>query len=347
MELYTFCKQKAKDMLKIGNRATCFVLEGHPCYTIGEKERKRGNVMGDCTLIVNPSSGGEKAPEYLEQMTEQLRKLFGQINVKETEKQGDAIRFAYESANQGHQAVFCMGGDGTVNETINGLAAAGGKAAFGFIPLGTVNDLARAISIPLDPVEAIRMLGSAVLVDLDIGKVNDRHFVSNVAAGAIPEAVGAVSIEKKTKYGPLAYFIEGGKALADQTVHRFRITVDGETFTQESPLLLIALTNSLASFESFMPEAQVDDGKMRLVVLKESSLLDSLTLLAQVLRGEIKASESVIYRSFKRATIGLEDGDSLITNVDGDEGPAFPLEIAILPSFLKVYAPAPLHEQRG
>ncbi|MPN14522.1 Diacylglycerol kinase [bioreactor metagenome] len=183
-------------------------------------------------------------------------------------------------------------------------------------------------------------MGDAALVDLDIGKVNDRYFVSNVAAGAIPEAVEEVSVEQKTKYGPLAYFMEAGKALTSQTMHQFRFTVDGETFTQESPLVLIALTNSIASFENFMPQAKVDDGKMRMVVFKEFNLLDSLRLLPQLIMGEIRNSDTVIYMSFEQATITLEDGDSLITNVDGDEGPAFPLEIEILPSFIKVYGPA-------
>lgn len=296
--------------------------------------------MGICTLIVNPSSGGEKAPGYLDLMKAQLSKMFEEVTVKETEKQGDAMQFAHEAANKGHEAVFCMGGDGTVNETVNGLASAGKNVSFGFVPLGTVNDLARAVGIPLEPEQAIEMLGSASFVNLDIGKVNDRYFVSNVAAGAIPEAVEEVSVEQKTKYGPLAYFIEGGKALANQKMHRFRFMVDGEEFSQESPLILIALTNSIASFESFMPQAKINDGKMRMVVFKEFNLLDSLKLLPQLIRGEIKNSDTVIYKSFKHATIAVADGENLITNVDGDEGPAFPLEIGILPSFIKVYAPA-------
>lgn len=296
--------------------------------------------MGSCTLIVNPSSGGEKAPGYLGLMKAQLSKMFEEVTVKETGKQDDAKQFAHEAAMLGHEAVFCMGGDGTVNETINGLAAAGKNVSFGFVPMGTVNDLARAVGIPLEPEQAIGMLSNAALIDLDIGKVNDRYFVSNVAAGAIPEAVEEVSVEQKTKYGPLAYFLEGGKALANQELHRFRFMVDGEAFTQESPLILIALTNSIASFESFMPQAKVDDGKMRMVVFKEFNLLDSLKLLPQLIRGEIKTSDTVIYKSFTHATIAVADGEKLITNVDGDKGPTFPLEIEILPSFIKVYAPA-------
>jgi len=295
--------------------------------------------MKICTLIINPTSGAEKAKEYEQKMTQQLHVLFDKVVVKKTKKAGDAKEFSLEAAESGHAAVFCMGGDGTVNETVNGLATANKPISFGFIPLGTVNDLARALGIPLEPDAAIEMLEQAVLTDLDIGKINDLYFVSNVAVGTIPEAVHEVSAEEKTKYGSLAYFIQGGKALLNQETHEFQIMVDGESFTQKSPLIVIALSNSTASFESFMPQAKVADGKLRMVIFKPFRLTDSFKLLPQIMKGEITESDRIIYKSFNRATLSLIDGEGLTTNVDGDKGPHFPLEVKILPSFLKVYAP--------
>ena len=96
-----------------------------------------------------------------------------------------------------------MGGDGTLNETINGLAQANSAIHFGFIPLGTINDLARALNIPLHPEAAIAMLQHCKTVKVDIAKANDRYFVNTIAAGIMPEAVGHVSIEQKTRLGPL------------------------------------------------------------------------------------------------------------------------------------------------
>lgn len=295
--------------------------------------------MKICTLIVNPTSGAEKAKKYEQKMTQQLHVLFDQVVVRKTKKAGDAKAFATQAAESGHDAVFCMGGDGTVNETVNGLAATNKPISFGFIPLGTVNDLARALGIPLEPEAAIEMLEQAVLINLDIGKVNDVYFVSNVAAGTIPEAVHEVSIEEKTRYGSLAYFIQGGKALLNQETHAFQIMVDGETFTQKSPLIVIALSNSVASFESFMPQAKVADGKLRMVIFKPFRLADSLKLLPQIIKGEITESDRIVYRTFNHARLSLIDEEGLTTNVDGDRGPHFPLEVEVLPSFLKVFAP--------
>ena len=104
-----------------------------------------------------------------------------------------------------------MGGDGTLNETINGLAQANKPIDFGFIPLGTINDLARALNIPLHPEVAIDMLPRCKTVKVDIAKANDRYFINTIATGIMPEAVGHVSIEQKTRLGPLAYFLTGIK----------------------------------------------------------------------------------------------------------------------------------------
>ena len=112
---------------------------------------------GQCTVIVNPTSGRERAPKYIPLLHSVLSKRFEDITIKLTEKPGDATHFAEIAAKKGHD-IICMGGDGTINETINGMVPVGGKSAFGFIPFGTVNDLARALHIPRSPKGAIRML---------------------------------------------------------------------------------------------------------------------------------------------------------------------------------------------
>ena len=96
-----------------------------------------------CILIVNPTSGREKALRYIPLMESALKKRYLSVTLKMTEKAGDATAFASAASRLG-QDIFCMGGDGTINETINGMVSAGSTATFGFVPLGTVNDLARA-----------------------------------------------------------------------------------------------------------------------------------------------------------------------------------------------------------
>ncbi|MBF1317899.1 MAG: acylglycerol kinase family protein, partial [Megasphaera micronuciformis] len=105
-------------------------------------------------MIVNPTSGREKAKYYKDDLYAQLQTMFDEVELRETRRSGDAANWAKEASNHNYEAVFSMGGDGTLNETVNGLAQAGKEIKFGFVPLGTVNDLARALNIPLQPEDA-------------------------------------------------------------------------------------------------------------------------------------------------------------------------------------------------
>ncbi|MDO5079440.1 MAG: acylglycerol kinase family protein, partial [Streptococcus minor] len=93
--------------------------------------------MTKVLLVVNPSSGGEKAKDFQEMAKEKLAQHFEEVIVKHTEKAGDASDFAKEAAKEHYEAVFVMGGDGTVNEGISGLAEEEYRPKFGFFPLGT------------------------------------------------------------------------------------------------------------------------------------------------------------------------------------------------------------------
>lgn len=293
--------------------------------------------MKQALLIVNPSSGGEKAKEFKELAEKKLNSFFDQVIVKETEKQGDAKQFAYEAAQQQLDSVFVMGGDGTVNEGISGLAEQEYRPKFGFFPLGTVNDLARALNISLDPEEAIQEFNINQTTDLDIGKINDSYFMNVVAIGTIPEAVNDVDVEDKTKLGKLAYFVSAAKKLTNTQSYSFQLTLDGKEESIESSTILIGLTNSIGGFESLLPEAEVNDGKFHLIYIKDSSLWDTIKAVPDLLKGVDNSTDNLAYLTFSKGMIALKNEDQLATNVDGDEGDFLPVNLKILPQHLLVY----------
>jgi diacylglycerol kinase (ATP) len=295
--------------------------------------------LSRCILIVNPTAGKEKAKYYKTDLVSQLRTMFEVVELRETTKAGDATAWAKEASEKGYDAVFSMGGDGTLNETVNGLARAGQAVNFGFIPLGTVNDLARALHIPLQPEEAIAALKDSKLVKVDIAKVNDRYFVNTIAAGAMPEAVGNVSIEQKTRLGPMAYFLTGIKALQSRETSLFKIESELGVEVRRSPLIVAMLTNSVGSFNNIAPLAKVDDGTIWLAVFKEFNYLDILKIIPEILAGLPINSEYMTLQQVKKVRISVVDDEKLTTNMDGDKGPDFPLELMVLPSFLTVYVP--------
>lgn len=292
-------------------------------------------------LIVNPTAGRERAKYHKDNLRRQLETMFAEVELRETQKAGDATDWAKEAALNGYQAVFSMGGDGTLNETINGLAQAPhSKINFGFVPLGTINDLARALNIPLHPEEAIAMLRHCKTVKVDIAQANERYFVNTIAAGHMPEAVGHVTIEQKTRLGPLAYFLTGIRAMQAHKTSLFKITTAEGTSIYRSPLIVVMLTNSVGSFRNLAPQARVDDGKLWLAIFKDFNYLDVLKVIPEFLSGAQLSSEIMTLKTMDQLRIELADDTPLSTNMDGDEGPAFPLNIRVLPSFLSVYVPA-------
>ena len=295
--------------------------------------------MKRCMLIINPTAGRERAKYHKENLRRQLENMFDDVELRETEKAGDATLWAKEAALIGFDAVFSMGGDGTLNETINGLAQANKPIDFGFIPLGTTNDLARALNIPLHPEVAIDMLPRCKTVKVDIAKANDRYFINTIATGIMPEAVGHVSIEQKTRLGPLAYFLTGIKAMQAHETSLFKITTPEGSSIYRSPLIVAMLTNSVGSFRNLAPQARVDDGKIWLGIFKDFNYLDLLKVIPEFLSGQPLTSELMTLKALEEVRIELVGDHPLSTNMDGDSGPAFPLDIKVLPSFLSVYVP--------
>lgn len=292
--------------------------------------------MKKALLVVNPSSGGEKAPEFQKLAKEKLENFFDCVVVKETKKAGDATRYAKEATQEKFDSVFVMGGDGTVNEGISGLANEPYRPTFGFFPLGTVNDLARALGIPLDPATAIAQFDSSRKRPLDIGQVNNSYFMNVAAIGTIPQGINDVSPEEKTRFGKLAYFINGVKELVNNQSYQFEVELNNVSKIITSSTLIIGLTNSIGGFETLLPNAKVDDGLLHLVYLKDSHFLDTVSAIPQLIKGVTEESSSLGYETFTEGKISITDGDLQI-NIDGDEGDHLPIHVKVLPSHISIY----------
>ncbi|MER2064374.1 MAG: diacylglycerol kinase family protein, partial [Alkalibacterium sp.] len=285
--------------------------------------------MSKAVVIVNPTSGREEGKEYGPTVQTELEKLYEEVELKWTEKEHDATEFARQAAREHVDAIYALGGDGTVNECINGIASEDYRPPFGFIPLGTVNDLGRVLGIPMNPGKAVDQLPNMRKKAIDIGKINDKFFVDIVAIGSIPEAVHDVPIEEKTKLGPLAYVLEGAKALTEKEVYPFRFDIEGEVSEFDSFLVLVAVTNSVAGIPTMIPGASEDDGYLHLVAVKGANMAKKINLIPKIFAGKVPEDDEVFYRKFTEAEISLteeEQNESVRTNVDGDEGDHLPIK---------------------
>lgn len=300
----------------------------------------RAENMTKAMIIVNPSSGGEKSEDYIEQLKKQIGTTYTELTIKKTKKSGDARLFSEEAASNEYKAVFVLGGDGSVSEAVNGLMLHESKIALGIIPLGTVNNVARALGISMNPIKAIEALQEATIKQIDVGKINERFFISSTSVGPIPESVQEVDVDMKTKFGVFAYVMKGIQALRDEHTYTFEIEIEGEKWSADYSMLLIAMSNFVGGVGTAIPEAAIDDGLIHMVTLKETTTKEKLSLVPELFQDKEYTNDQLEYRTFKKAKIRLlEDKDKSIScTVDGDKGQTFPLEINVLPHALSVFA---------
>ena len=147
-------------------------------------------------LIFNPVSGTDAAPDVLTAINRQLRERVGPLDIVITIAEGDATQAAEQAVRDGYDHLFIGGGDGTLNEVLNGVARLDhglSQVTFGVIPLGTGNDFGTALGLPADISEAIEALLGGEAAAVDIGPMNDQYFVNVSAGGFIAEVSDAVN----------------------------------------------------------------------------------------------------------------------------------------------------------
>lgn len=293
--------------------------------------------MRQAMIIINPSSGKEEAGEYVRYAERVLADQGYLVTIKETAKELDATRYCITACEECYDLVVSIGGDGTLHETINGLMNQKQHPKLGVVPLGTVNDFARALQIPLNPEIAIQTLASSNVKTVDIGCLNDRLFGNVVAVGSIAGSLSSVSIEEKTKLGSLAYLKEGLKQLTSTSPHPLVIHYDEKTWQGDSPLFLAVLTNSVGGFENLIPDAAVDDGLLHCFIIQDLSILNTITASISLLLGSLKDHKDVVY--FTAQNVTVSSPVAVRTNVDGEEGPILPISLSVLPRHVQVIVP--------
>ncbi|MBE0545002.1 MAG: diacylglycerol kinase family lipid kinase [Verrucomicrobia bacterium] len=231
-------------------------------------------------VIFNPAAKGQKADRF----RRCLDRIGAECVLKTTSAPGDARRLAAAAIHEGFDTLIAAGGDGTLNEVLNGLGDAPDgfkRARLGILPLGTVNVFARELGIPLQPDAAWDVLRRAREERIDLawaeyGKPDavKRHYFAQMAgAGLDARAIALVNWPLKKKLGPLAYVISGLRALLGKPAD-ITISTDGKTFTGQ--LVLIGNGRLYGGSFRFFPQAEPRDGLLDVCVFPRANWLTLL-----------------------------------------------------------------------
>ena len=289
--------------------------------------------MQKIMLIINPTSGGEKALDYKDKLENKAKKYFEQVDTRITQKAQDATNFATESSRENYDAVLVFGGDGTVNEVISGIAERDYIPKLAIIPGGTGNLITKLLEINQDIDGAIDELDFNSTNKIDIGKSNGHYFGYIFSIGSLPEAIHNVGIEDKTKFGMLAYAVNTVKSVV--TDQAFNITVETENGNYIGPAshVLVLLANYFADKKIFDEDK---DGYANVLILKDASFLSKLSVISDLLKGDVVENDHIEY--IKTRHIKISSDIELETDVDGDKSDNLPVEIKVLGQHIQVYS---------
>lgn len=209
------------------------------------------------TIILNPKAGTAAQQSTLLPKLEQHSDVTWHV----TQRPRQATRLASEALAAGSELVVAAGGDGTVNEVVNGLATDFRRARLGIIPLGTGNDLARTLAIPAEPLEAFELLTTGTERAIDVIRVETAGIVTygvNMAIGGFTGQMNeTLTDDLKRTWGPLSYLLGAAQALPDLTNYATVLTWDDDT-TECLNALNIAVANgrTAASHACTSPHAR-------------------------------------------------------------------------------------------
>ncbi|MEG1503007.1 diacylglycerol kinase [Enterococcus sp. 22-H-5-01] len=298
--------------------------------------------MKKARLIYNPVSGKEIMRNNLADILIAIEKAGYEASAFATTPVPDSAKTeATRAAKAGFDLIVAAGGDGTINEVVNGIAGLEHRPKMAIIPAGTTNDYARALKIPRNNVKAAaEVIQKQQTVKMDIGKAADTYFINIAAGGSLTELTYDVPSELKSVFGYLAYLVKGAEMLPRIKPTKMRLVYEGGEYEGNASMFFLGLTNSIGGFETIAPDAKLDDGKFSLIIVKTANLFEIVRLITLVLNGGKHVNDSkVLYvkTSFLKASL-VDTDKKMMINLDGEYGGDAPMHFENLHQHIEFYA---------
>lgn len=246
----------------------------------------KGDVFMDkikVMLIVNPCAGKKYGEKISDKVAELFRTEGAQCDLFLTEHPGDGTKFVL-SHGRAYDIIACMGGDGTLNEVINGILKSHLDIPLGYIPAGSTNDFANSMHLSKEPQQAVKDILACHTETIDAGRFDDRYFSYVASFGAFTRSSYSTPQNLKNMLGRFSYFLEGAKDLGE--IHSEHMTVQTDSQTFEGDYAFGAISNSttiggLVKYDS--KDVNVSDEKLEMLLIRmPGSLADLLSVVHSI-----------------------------------------------------------------
>lgn len=274
--------------------------------------------MKKVLLICNRCSGRANVKKYIEKVLAILKEQDFQVEVKNTQIDFGADKII-ETYDDNVDIYLICGGDGTLNQAINGIVKNGKTIPILYIPCGTTNDFARTLKLPKNKLKCVKNINEYLETQIDVGKFEDKYFYYIAVFGMLSNISYTTPQKEKNMYGRLAYYKQALKESKTRTVYNVKIECPHRTIEDEIIYGSISNSTSIAGFKWFKDtEAELDDGEFEVILIKKINNIIDLIIAFLSLVFKIK-NEKYLY-CFKTSDMKITCNKEIEWTLDGEYG---------------------------
>ena len=267
-------------------------------------------------FVMNPKAGTKKAQKYLADILGEFCGAGHTVITHVTAGPGDAIQAVIRYSKE-VDLVVCCGGDGTFNETVNGIMQCGIHVPIGYIPAGSTNDFAASLKLPTQPIKAARAILEGKPVRYDIGQFGSRYFSYVASFGAFTKASYATPQSVKNTLGHTAYILEGIQELSQIRPIHVKLELDEEVIEDDFLFGAISNSTSVGGILTFDPQQEdMQDGKFEFLLVRAPRKMGEISECIQALSTQRYNCQMITFRSSSHVRVTADE--NMVWTLDGE-----------------------------
>ena len=294
-------------------------------------EKKANQIL----LYYNAHSGSGIFKNNLDHIVERCQNAGYQV-VPVRAAKGYVINEVLSTIDQSEfSRIIAAGGDGTINLCVNAMIRNNIQLPIALLPAGTANDFAYYFELPSDLDYLLDVALGDKTTSVDVGAVNNRHFVNVAALGALIDVSQKTDPNLKNAIGILAYYLKALTEIPQIRALPVTLTTPDKVYEEEIYFMVVMNGESAGGFRKLSPESSMNDGKLDVIAFRKMHIVELAPLLFEVVHGRHPKNDNVLY--FQTDKLRIESPEYISTDIDGEHGEELPLEFSVLNKRLKVF----------
>jgi len=274
--------------------------------------------MNKILIIVNPKAGKAKSEKYISKIIKNLKNNNYEVELESTSIERNATNIVKDYKYK-IEKLIVWGGDGTLNEVLEGISQTSQDPQIAFIPMGTTNDFARSLKVSFDKLDVSKKIANYVEKKVDMGVIDSNKFNYVISFGIFSRSSYKTSRKWKNRIGKAAYYLNGTKELFHYKSMKLKIKSNEKNIEDEFLYGSISNSKYMGGFPIFRKEnIKQDDGKFEVLLVKEpKNIFSTITVALKILTGNLK-DKHICY--FKTSEIEIQSPDGIDLSIDGEYG---------------------------